>query len=104
MQPKKGKYDLWYVDGVAFGFGTPEEAVEHVRQAAQASKTAERLSAEIEKAEAKVRAIEKREQFQFLGYGRFEWAFSGVIGVVFLSFLFWWNSEPSPDEPSSLVS
>ena len=35
MQPKKGKYGLWYVDGVAFGFGTQEEALEHTRQAAQ---------------------------------------------------------------------
>ncbi len=98
MQPKKGKYGLWYVDGVAFGFGTPEEAFEHARQAVQASQITEDLKTEVEKTEARVRAIEKREQFQFLGYGRFEWAFSSIIGIVFLSFLFWWNSDPSPNE------
>lgn len=98
MQPKKGKYGLWYVDGVAFGFGTQEEALEHTRQAAQTYKAAEELKAEVAKSKAKVSSIEKMEKFNFLGYGWLEWAFSGVTAVGILSFLFWWNSDLSPDE------
>lgn len=86
MQPKKGKYGLWYIDGVQTAFSTEEHALEYIR-----------LTTEKSLEEKPTQQIVSAQKSGFLGYSVFEYIFSGVLGVVFLAFLFWWNSDPSPD-------
>ncbi len=88
MQPKKGKYGLWYVDGT--GFATEELALKHMHQKAHETQKAT--------SSANIETKSYTQKSGFLGYKKLEWAFSAVAGIAFLSFLFWWNSAPTADE------
>ena len=103
MEPKKGKWGLWYVDGVSAGFATKEQAEEHVRMKNAVAASA----AAVEKAEANVAAIRSREPKKFLGYGAWEWGFSAVLGVIclwvfmFTDFFDRSSGEPRPESAST---
>lgn len=96
MEPKKGQWGLWYINGVSAGFATKEKAEEHVRVKNAAAVSA----AAVEKAEANTAAIRSKDSKKFLGYGAGEWIFSAVLGATFLwVFMFTDFFDRSSGEP-----